>query len=103
MENAWTKEIEKLRAFREEVKRLVEKADYELSTGLVLLPLQDLLADLKDALGDKPTRYEELPPIKAWNLEGKAPEQILPRYEKTYRDGCSGLEECGADRGRVLD
>ena len=76
----WVIEIEKLRAFREEVRRLVKKADDELATGLVLLPLQDLLLGLKDALDTKPTRYE-----------------------KTYRNGCSGLEECGADRGRVLD
>ena len=67
----WITEYEKLRAFKEEVKRLVKTDD----NGLYLLPLEDLLSGLRSALGDKSVRYE-----------------------KTYRDGCKCMEECGDER-----
>ena len=97
----WVTEYEKLQAFREEVRRLVKKADDELSTGLVLLPLQDLHAGLKVALGDElvESRYVDSDD----SIKDDGPTFKTVRYKKTYRDGCSGLEECGADPGRVLD
>lgn len=102
----WVEEVEKLRAFREDVKKLVEKADRELATGLVLLPLQDLLIGLKSILGDKPNPYGCCPEIAGTTESpavGTANESSPTRYEKTYRNGHKCFEECGADRGRVLD
>lgn len=71
--NPWIEKFEELDRFKADVKRLVKRADDELNTGLVLLPLEDLLANLKITLGEsKPVRYE-----------------------KTWRDGCKCFEECG--------
>ena len=68
-------EIDRLRKMEADIKRLVDETGTEIKMGRAVptITLLELLEYLRVALG------EGLPkPI---------------RYEKTYRDGCSGLEE----------